>query len=171
MEECLKKVYNKKTQKDIETQYETGRKTLKAYVDANKNSKISLVKNLARRFKKMLKRMTLKKRMKKGEEDYRQVFCNPECKATLFEAGEPDYLSPALVKVLKKELKDFQLDFNLADWVEIRKQLFGKDKNVLKDGFYKGIGQKTVKTLRNRGALSGCYQENVAGLRLAAPLL
>ena len=131
MDECLKKVYNKKTQKDIETQYESGRKTLKAYVDANKNTKFRLVKNIVRRFKKMLKAMTLKKRMKKGEEDYRQIFCNPECKATLFEAGEPDHLSPALFKVLKKELKDFQLDFNVADWVEIRKQLFGKDKSPI----------------------------------------
>jgi len=171
MEECLKKLYNKKTKKEIETQYESGRKTLKAYVDANKNNKFRLVKNIVRRFKKILKQMTLKKRMKKGEEDYRQVFCNPECKATLFEEGETDKLSPDLIKALKKELKDFQLDFNVTDWVEIRKQLFGKDKTVLKDGFYKGINKNTVKTLRNRGALSGCYQENVAGLKLVGPLL
>lgn len=171
MEECLKKVYNKKTKKDIETQYESGKKTLKAYVDANKNTKFRLVKNIVGRFKKMLKQMTLKKRMKKGEEDYRQVFCNPDCKATLFEEGEPDKLSPDLIKALKKELKDFHLDFNVTDWVEMRKQLFGKDKTVLKNGFYKGIKKKTVKTLRNRGALSGCYQENVAGLKLVGPLL
>ena len=171
MEECFKKVYNKKTEKAIETQYETGKKTLKAYIETNKNNKSPPVKQMVSLFKKMLKRTTLKKRIQRGKEDYRQVFCNPTCSATLFEPGEPDHLTPGLIKALKKELRVLDIKFNSNDWVEQRKQLFGKDKNVLKDGFYKGIGQKTVKTLRNRGALSGCYQENVAGLRLVEPLL
>lgn len=171
MEECLKKVYNKKTQKSIENQYESGKKTLKAYIETNKNNKTPYAKMAVGLFKKMLKRMTLKKRLQKGKEDYRQTFCNPTCKATMFEAGEPDRLSPALVKALKKELKEVDTPFLAKFWEKQRKELFGKDKNVLKDGFYKDIDQTIVKTLRNRGAISGCYQNNAAGLKLANPLL
>jgi len=171
MEECLKKVYNKKTQKSIESQYQSGTKTLKAYIDLNKNKKDPSTKNLVNIFRKMLKKITLKKRLQKGKEDYRQVFCNPTCKATLFETGDPDRLSPALIKALKKELKETDTPFVAKFWEKQRKELFGKDKNVLKDGFYKDIDETIVKRLRNRGAISGCYQNNAAGLKLTNPLL
>lgn len=171
MEECLKKVYNKKTQKAIETQYHTGVKTMKTYIETNKNNKSPVVKGTVTLFRKILKRMTLKRRIQKGKEDYHQTFCNPTCKATLFEAGDPDRLSPALIKSIKKELKVIDTKFNLEFWLKGRKDLFGKDKNVLKDGFYKGIDEKIVKKLRNRGAISGCYQDNATGLRLVTPLL
>jgi len=67
MEECFKKVYNKKTENAIETQYKTAKKTLKAYIETNKNNKSPPVKQMVTFLKKMLKRTTLKKKNTKRE--------------------------------------------------------------------------------------------------------
>ncbi len=83
-------------------------------------------------------------------------YCNPDCKGTLFEDG----------KGLPKELiDDFKEQYpNNPKMVKAmvamanitRKQIFGKDKSVLKNSFYKKLTRKNVQSAKKDGALSGC---------------
>jgi len=88
---------------------------------------------------------TLSKFRKEKKEEYRKYFCNPGCKNTVFFSN----------KLTKKT--------NLTKYHLSRNQLFGKNKNVLEDGFYKGLDSKTRKKLKKHGAISGCmsiYKNN-----------
>ena len=76
--------------------------------------------------------------MKEKREEYRKYFCNPGCKNTFYEA-QP-----------KRPLNRFQR--------AIRKDIFGNNKNVLEDDFYKGLNRQTRKKLKNHGAISGCMK-------------
>ena len=89
---------------------------------------------------------TLDKFRKEKREEYRKFFCNPGCKNTVFEVR---------TKTMKRPLTSYEM--------LRRKEIFGKNKDVLEDSFYKGLDAKTRKKLKLRGAISGCmsmYKNN-----------
>jgi hypothetical protein len=78
-----------------------------------------------------------------------RIYCNPTCKDTMFQSGRhlPTRLdkelrnsSPATAKVVK----------------QMRREMFGKKTNVLRDGFYERLPDKDVNNVRAKGAQSGC---------------
>ena len=141
-ESCLQKVYNEKA---VDKMY----KDRKAMLNA-------LAKMLPRG-KQTLK--TLDQFRKEKKEEYRKFFCNPGCKHTVFESGPANKLSNSFTKSLKKNKKSNLTNYQL----ERRKELFGKNKNILEDSFYKGLDAKTRKKLKKHGAISGCmsiYKNN-----------
>ena len=79
----------------------------------------------------------------------KKVYCNPGCKDTIWEDGEPDTLPVGLRKQLRHKVL---IDFNIRK----RKDMFGTRKSVLKDGFYEGFSATTVKKMKREGAISGC---------------
>ena len=142
-EACLQKVYNEKA------------------VDQMYKDRMAMLKALAKVLPKGKGKHTLKtkeKFRKEKKEEYRKFFCNPGCKNTVFEAGPSNKLTSAFTKSLKKK------ESNLTNYqLSRRKELFGKNKNVLEDSFYKGLDAKTRKKLKKHGAISGCmsiYKNN-----------
>ena len=139
---CLQKVYNEKA---VDQMYKDRMAMLKA-----------LAKVLPKGKKQTLK--TLDKFRKEKKEEYRKFFCNPGCKNTVFEAGPANKLTSSFTKSLKKKKS------NLTNYqLSRRKELFGKNKNILDDSFYKGLDAKTRKKLKKHGAISGCmsiYKNN-----------
>jgi hypothetical protein len=99
------------------------------------------------------------KNMKKNNERYQQMceiaYCNPGCKNTVYQNGEFNNkdIKNALVKqnVKGKTLKEM-----IPLMKKMRKDIFKGKKTVLKKDFYVGLSNKDVKTLRKKGALSGC---------------
>jgi hypothetical protein len=79
-------------------------------------------------------------------------YCNPGCKNTIFEDGPVSQL-PKSIK------KKYKLASTRKLWLQMRKELFGKDNTVLKDSFYIKLPSKTVKQLKKEGAVSGCVQK------------
>jgi hypothetical protein len=58
-----------------------------------------------------------------------------------------------IVGWFKKQLRHkLLIDFNIRK----RKDMFGTRKSVLKDGFYEGFSDSTVKNMKREGAISGC---------------
>ena len=169
--ECMKKVFDKKTKKAMKAEYDDAIAYAKAFILSKKNNKDIVSKNLIKTFKKKLKGSTLKKKMIRSEEEYRRTFCNPTCNGTLFEAGPPSKLPESVIKALKKEAKHHEYTYRKEDGLTLRKEIFGKEKDVLKNGFYKGLDAKTIKKLRKRGAVSGCYKDNFSAIRLLIPLI
>jgi len=141
-EACLQKVYNAKA---VDKMYKDRMAMLKA-----------LSKIMPKGKKQTLK--TLDKFRKEKKEEYRKYFCNPGCKHTVFEAGPSNKLTNAFAKSLKTK------ESNLTNYqLSRRKELFGKNKNVLEDSFYKKLDPKTRKKLKKHGAISGCmsiYKNN-----------
>jgi hypothetical protein len=164
MSQCVKKLFNKKREKLFEKEFEEQKKKLDLFIKTYPNS--PGIKN----FKKTLKNMNLKKSKKKRMDDYRKTMCNPTCKNTVFESGDPNKLTSSFIKQLKKEpnaKKNGLVDYQLS----IRKEIFGKEDNVLKDGFYKVLDAETVKNLKKNGATSGCYRGGLTAFHLIRPLL
>jgi hypothetical protein len=162
MSDCVKKLFNKEREKKFMKEFEERVKKMKDYIQANPNTPN------AKYFKKTLKKMNLKKLKKKRIEDYRKTMCNPTCKNTLFESGDPNQLSSSFIKELKKITKTKDaVDFQLG----LRKEIFGKKTNVLKDGFYEKLDAETVKNLKKKGATSGCYRGGLSAYDLIRPLL
>ena len=162
MSQCVQKLFNKEREKQFDKEFEERQTKMKEYIKANPNT------SNAKYFKKTLKNMNRKKMKKKRIEDYRKTMCNPTCKNTLFESGDPNQLTPSFIKELKKisKTKD-ALDYQLA----LRKEIFGKKNNVLKNGFYEKLDSETVNNLKKRGATSGCYRGGLSAYDLIRPLL
>jgi hypothetical protein len=166
MDACTRKIFNKKLEKEIEKEYIESKKKMKLFIQSQPNTP------LARYFKTRLKK-TLKQEKKERREKYKEILCNPTCKDTLFESGDPNKVPPALIK---KMLKEPKLEIVLPDKLRIkyrieeRQQLFGKNKNVLENGFYKGLSKKTRKKLRARGAISGCYEDTLENFKFMNPV-
>jgi len=162
--DCIQKIFNKKTEKAFEKDFEKQKKRLKLFIETHPNTPI------ANNFKKTLKNMNLKKSKKKRIDEYRNTLCNPGCKDTVFEPGPPDKLTSSYIKKLKKEPK--AKEKGLVEYqLSIRKELFGKNTNVLKDGFYQALDSDTVKKLKKKGAISGCYRGGLIAYHLLEPLL
>jgi hypothetical protein len=79
----------------------------------------------------------------------------------VFEPGDPNKLSPAFIQELIKEARRKFRPPTISIEVERRKDIFGKNKNVLENSFYKGLNAKTRKKLRNSGAISGCKRVHI----------
>jgi hypothetical protein len=138
---CLQKVYNEKA------------------VDKMYKQRVAMLNALSKMMPKGNHTLKSKEKFRsEKKEEYRKFFCNPGCKNTVFEAGPPGKLANSFKKALKKEktnLTNYQLSR--------RKELFGKNTNVLEDSFYKKLDTKTRKKLKKHGAISGCmsiYKNN-----------
>jgi hypothetical protein len=152
--ECLNVLFD---EKKFNLFYEKLLKDSKNQIDElEKQEKTKELRNYLNSVKKSYKRMKsikYKNKLRKDErERYLKEFCNPGCKNTMFESGEPNYLS-------EKYLKELGQNSLINIHKQQRKAIFGKDKNVLVDNFYKNINSKTVKKLKKRGALSGCMKD------------
>jgi hypothetical protein len=162
MSDCVKKLFNKEREKQFDKEFKERQIKMKEYIKANPNTPN------AKYFKKTLKNMNLKKLKKKRIQDYRNTMCNPTCKGTLFESGDADKLPPSFLKELKKITKTKDaVDYQLG----LRKEIFGKKNNVLKNGFYEKLDAETVNNLKKRGATSGCYRGGLSAYDLIRPLL
>ena len=162
MSDCVKKLFNKEREKLFDKEFEERVKKMKDYIKTNPNTPN------ANYFKKTLKNMNRKKLKKKRIDDYRKTMCNPTCKNTLFESGDPNQLPPSFIKELKKITKTKDaVEYQLA----LRKEIFGKKNNVLKNGFYEKLDKETVNNLKKRGATSGCYRGGLTAYDLIRPLL
>jgi hypothetical protein len=83
----------------------------------------------------------------------KNIYCNKDCKDTIFEDGNPDTLPKGLIKKYKK-MKDV-----LEIIQKTRKEMFKNKKTVLNNGFYQGLKSSDVKKLEKEGAISGCSRE------------
>jgi len=149
MNQCVQTLFSKQREKKFEKELEERKTKMKEYIKANPNTPN------AKYFKKTLKNMNVKKLKKKRIEEYRKTMCNPTCKGTLFESGEPTKLPSSFVKELKKvsKTKDAQ-EYQLA----LRKEIFGKKNTVLKNGFYEKLDAEPVKNIKKKDSISGCYR-------------
>lgn len=164
MDKCIQKIFNKKLEKEVEKDFIENKKQMKLF---NKYQR----KNPIGRYIKLPMNKTLKNEKKKKKEKYKDILCNPTCKDTIFEAGDPNKLTPSFIKKMLKEKKLSVKDKDRIQYrIEERQQLFGKEKNVLEDGFYKGLDKKTRKKLRARGAISGCYEDNLINFKFMNPV-
>jgi len=171
--ECFRKVFNKKEeeahdkilqeyQKDTRIMLKQQEEDLRKNPD--KETK-TFLKNAIRLSKLKLQPNTIKQKKQDKKERIRKTYCNPGCKDTIFEPGNPDQLTKSFLKLLKQENKRNKAwkhkmwnkpEMHLAE----RKKIFGNQTNVLENGFYKGLKKKTVKRLKARGAVSGCEKQN-----------
>jgi len=111
-------------------------------------------KNKYEKLKKKMKKIfkITKKKEREYIENCKKGYCNPGCKDTFFEQGsktpegafdeakKQGIYNKMFIKTIKK----------------MRKEIFGKKKNVLKNDMYEKLSKKDVKTLRKQGAISGC---------------
>jgi GR25 family glycosyltransferase involved in LPS biosynthesis len=87
---------------------------------------------------------------KLAKEGCKILQCNPTCKNTSF--GTSLKLSKKLRKLpLYKKGEAWRLEF------EKRRRLFGRRKNILKNGFYVKLSKKEVEAAKKRGEISGCH--------------
>ena len=100
----------------------------------------------------------------------KNIYCNPGCKNTVFSSQPLHEIVNAVYKdtehtlnadkgltkserdELKKTLKEPVRQSTLLLYKKIRE----KYKSPLKDSFYRALKNKTVKTLKRKGAVSGC---------------
>ena len=147
VESCLTKIYNEKA---VDKMYKDRTAML--------NALAKILPKGPGKNKQTLKTLDRFRREKK--EEYRKFFCNPGCKNTVFESGPANKLPKAFAKSLKGKNKTSNLtNYHLSR----RKELFGKNKTVLEDSFYKGLDPKTRKKMKKHGAISGCmsiYKNN-----------
>jgi hypothetical protein len=151
----MQKVFNKKAEVAFEKGFYGRKRLMEDYVKTFPNG------NLASQYKKTLKTMTLEKEKAAMREEYRKFFCNPTCKGTVFEPGDPNKLSPTFIQELIKEAKRKFRPPTISIELERRKEIFGTKTQVLEDSFYKGLNAKTRKKLRSSGAISGCKRVHI----------
>ena len=95
--------------------------------------------------------------------------CNPECKDTILEKGTE--LSPKFIKKFEQQIKQMEKmgskklspeqnkkrrAATLKNIIKQRKAIFGKNTDVLENGFYKKLPKEMVARLKKDGANSGC---------------
>lgn len=90
-----------------------------------------------------------------------KIYCNTDCKGTLFEAG-PN-IAPSTFASVIEGLKTNNIKMKPKDianikktTTEMRNSIFKGKTNVLKDSFYEGLSAGEIKKLRKQGATSGC---------------
>jgi hypothetical protein len=86
----------------------------------------------------------LEKQRKQLEKEVVKGFCNPGCKGTIFEEGDPNSLPTGLPKKNRESLRI------------LRKGIFQNKTNVLQNDFYKHWKKSHIDTLKQAGAISGC---------------
>jgi hypothetical protein len=169
MEECMRKVFNKKEEQALDKIHEEDQQGIKNRLkqhetDLRKTTDaetVTFLKNAIRLAKRQLQSSTMKQKKQDRKERIRKTYCNPGCKDTIFEPGDPNQLPKSFIRFLNQENKRNKSwkhktwnkpDMHLAE----RKKIFGNQTNVLENGFYKGLDKKTIKRLKARGAISGC---------------
>jgi len=108
-------------------------------------------------------RIKMKKDLEKAHKEFKNIcheyFCNPGCKGTSYQNGSPNKLPKDYVQRLEKLFKK-QKQVMSKEYIDMlitwRKKLFKNKTSVLNNSFYKKLNKKTIKTLKNKGALSGC---------------
>lgn len=106
-----------------------------------------------------------------------KVYCNPDCKGTLFEAGskvpasliatiKKEFVPVPVIGIVTKELKvkkinreenaKQQLKAVMKGIKVMREMVFKGKTNVLKDHFFEGLTDDEVKEWKTQGATSGC---------------
>ena len=95
-----------------------------------------------------------------------QKFCNVGCKNTIYEDGPANKLPEPLkkrydndAKHIGKYMANAWQGAKARNMLKTRKKLFGNKISILKDNFYIGLPKKTVKKLKQRGAISGCWED------------
>jgi hypothetical protein len=142
-------------------------KKMKIMMDKIKNN---MRKNMSAEEKKMYnKNLQANSQKEKDMLEYQKglcndAYCNPTCKDTLFESGDkvPKAVFTKGKKLLSLQLKNTPKlipkatkSFNHM-MTNMRQNIFGTKKNVLKNGFYEKIPSNKVKLLKKEGAISGC---------------
>ena len=105
---------------------------------------------MSKKFKIQTKKFT-EKQKKELTKECLKGYCNPTCKGTLFQDGKK-YPKNIKIKTKSKKVKEIVENFSK----DIRKKIFGNKSSVLKNGFYEKLNSKTVKYIKQKGALSGC---------------
>jgi hypothetical protein len=100
--------------------------------------------------KKMGTVKNIKKRASENLTSCMQIFCNPGCKNTDFEAGTE------LPKSIQKKWIKNQAWLDYLN--ETRRERFGDKVNVLVDDFYEKIKPDLLKKYKKEGAISGCVE-------------
>jgi hypothetical protein len=106
------------------------------------------------RFVKALKIKPIKFTQKQKKELAKKClkgYCNPTCEGTLFQDGKK---FPKNIEIDSKNEKVRKIVLKFSK--DMRKKIFGNKTTVLKNGFYKKLNSKTVKNMKEKGALSGC---------------
>jgi hypothetical protein len=104
-------------------------------------------------FMKIYKKQESKQELKKDEqtmlESCAKTFCNPDCKETLFDESTKHLPKDVLVKYKENNIM-------LNVFRKLKKDIFEGKKKILTDSFYNGMSRKTVKNIKQKGAISGC---------------
>jgi hypothetical protein len=119
-----------------------------------KETKKNKLSNAELKMIKKFKNKTYKNKKKKNYVDgCERNFCNKGCKGTMFEDGK---------KLPKKFTQKYRGNKAMLKSFEEQRTFLFKGKNsVLKDDFYNGLSDKEIKTLKKKGAESGCYLMSV----------
>lgn len=106
-----------------------------------------------------------KKKTQKFLDNCSSAYLNDDkCTGTLFESGDDAVIVKKLMEKMVKE-SDVKLnskEYNMAKTLILgmRKEMFGKKKDVLKDGFYEKLDKNDVAQLKEFGAKTGCTKVN-----------
>ncbi len=164
---CKDKICNIKK---IEKSYEKKKKVLKDLCKKfekkikEKNTKPENIKflkafvdGLKKQLKKLDKKSYKKKEIQKMKKVCETAYCNKGCKGTLFQKGSPNKLPNNVVNKIKKNKIPDKNKKNMSNFFLImRKKIFDKKTDVLKNDFYKGLKNSNVKKMKKNGAVSGC---------------
>ena len=139
------KKYPKKL-RDIENKLKNPNKLTKKQLNYLQSQKkgISIV---VKAFKQAKTQKYKKKVEKTLMDSCKRMYCNKNCKNTIYEPGN---------KLSKSFTKRLQLKSNDTYFHTRRKEIFGDKTNVLKDGFYEKISSRDINEMKKLGAISGC---------------
>jgi hypothetical protein len=127
------------------------------HVDNRKKNMRKFTAKLARRIKNKTKRRIFINdvknnyvtRDKEFTKQCEKIYCNPTCKETMFQSGH------GIPPRLENELRQTS-DATANVIKQMRRKMFGKRTNVLRNGFYERLRDKDVDKARANGAQSGC---------------
>ena len=136
------KKYPKKL-RDIENKLKNPNKLTKKQLNYLQSQKkgISIV---VKAFKQAKTQKYKKKVGKTLMDSCKRMYCNKNCKNTIYEPGNK------LSKHFAKRILPSKW------WNTRRKEIFGNKTNVLKDGFYEKISSRDINEMKKLGAISGC---------------
>lgn len=152
--QCVKnycgKVFLKRTRK-------TAKKLTKIFLKLAKPKGKNPTRKEKNKYEKIKKKLQnvfklTKKKEKVYIEECKKGYCNPGCKDTFFEPGS----KPPEGAFDEAKKQGIYNKMFIKSFKKMRKEIFGKKKNVLKNDMYEGLSKKDVNILRKNGAISGC---------------
>ena len=151
---------NSKTLKSkSKSKLNTNTKKCKQFAKKEANKDVKRLKDLFRKTLKIKVGKILSKKMPSAfEEKMTILLCNPGCKNSILEPGNPNVIPNRLKKEMKKVFKTKKAQNILLRYIKkTRKKIFGKKKNVLDEhSMYENARNKDKKYLKKQGALSYC---------------